>query len=105
MARNENHSGEVDLVDVEEYGKRNEKPPKAKKYRIRVNKQHFTVDVPQMTGREILTLAGKTPAENYKLQQKLHGGQVKVIQASDVVDFTAPGVERFQWFPLTETEG
>lgn len=94
-----------DVVDVEEYGKRNEKPPKARKYRIRINKQHYTVDVSQLTGREILALAGKTPVGSYKLQQKLHGGQVNVVQPNDVVDFTAPGVERFQWFPLTETEG
>ena len=94
-----------ELVDVEEYGKRNEKPPKARKYRIRINKQHFTVDVPEMTGRDILTLAGKTPPDRYKLQQKLHGGNVTVVGPDTVVDFTAPGVERFQWFPLTETEG
>src|SRR5687767_15068712 len=94
-----------DLVDIEEYGKRNEKPPKARKYRIRINKQHFTVDKPKLTGREILALAGKTPAEQYKLQQKFHGGHVIVIKPDDVVDLTAKGVERFQWFPLTETEG
>ena len=116
MSFNENRSGGnggadahdeaiQELVDVEEYGKRNEKPPKARKYRIRINKQHFTVDVAEMTGRQILALAGKTPVESYKLQQKVHGGQVTVIGPDATVDFTAPGVERFQWFPLTETEG
>jgi hypothetical protein len=94
-----------ELVDIEECGKQNRKPPRARKYRIRVNKERFTVDVPKMTGAEILKLAGKVPPENYKLQQKFHGGKVKTIQLTDVVDFTEPGVERFQTFPLTETEG
>lgn len=103
----QNHGDEhvEELVDIEEYGKQNKKPPKAKKYRIRVNKDRFVVEVPNMTGAQILTLAGKTPPESYKLQQKFHGGTVKTIKLTDVVDFTEPGVERFQTFPLTETEG
>ncbi|MGD0769921.1 MAG: multiubiquitin domain-containing protein [Tepidisphaeraceae bacterium] len=116
MALNESESGRagdqvpeeiilVELVDIEEFGKRNEKPPRARKYRIRINKHHYVVDVSHMTGREILTLAGKIPPEKYKLQQKFHGGRVKTIQLDEVVDFTAHGVERFQTFPLTETEG
>lgn len=94
-----------ELIDIEEYGKENRKPPKARKYRIRVNKEKFVVEVPEMTGAEILKLAGKVPPENYKLQQKFHGGKVKTIKLTDVVDFTEHGVERFQTFPLTETEG
>ena len=95
----------IELVDIEECAKRGEPPLKAKKYRIRINKQYYVVDVPKMTGREILKLAGKVPANQYKLQQKLTGGRVEVIDADQVVNFTKPGIERFQWFPLTETEG
>ena len=95
----------LDVVDIEEYGKRNERPPRARHYRIRINKTVYVVDVPHMTGRQILELAGKTPVERYRLQQKLHGGQVKVIGLDEVVDFLAPGVERFQSIPLNETEG
>jgi len=95
----------IELVDIEEYAKRGEKPPKAKKYRIRIGKQHFVVAVPEMTGRQILALAGKTPAESFKLQQKFTGGKIEVVGLDQLVDFTARGVERFQWLPLTETEG
>ena len=95
----------IELVDIEECAKRGETPPKARKYRIRINKQKYIVEVPEMTGRQILELAGKVPANQYKLQQKLTGGRVEAINADEMVSFTKPGVERFQWFPLTETEG
>jgi hypothetical protein len=95
----------VELVDIEEYAKRGEKPPKAKKYRIRVGKQHFMVALPEMTGRQILELAGRVPAESFKLQQKFKGGKVEVVGLDQLVDFTAHGVERFQWMPCNETEG
>lgn len=95
----------IEIVDIEEYGKRNEQPPRAHKYRIRINKHHYTVHVSHMNGRQLLELAGKTPPERYKLQQKFHGGHVKVIQLDEEVDFTVCGIERFQTFPLTETEG
>jgi hypothetical protein len=97
--------GVLDLVDVEEYGKAGNRPPKARRYRIRIDKQHFVVDVSAMTGRELLVLAGKTPPERYTISQKLRGGQTERIGLDDVVDFTEPGVERFMTLPLDQTEG
>jgi hypothetical protein len=92
-------SGEVevqeDLVDVEAYAKAGRPVPHAKRYRIRINKQHYVVDRPVMTGREILELAGMTPAEQFLLRLKLHGGGAKKIEPDQSVDFRAPGVERF----------
>jgi hypothetical protein len=94
-----------DLVVVEAYGKQGKKPPKAKRYRIRIDREHYDVSVPDMKGRDILALAGKTPPEQWMLTQKLHGGQVKPIGLDEVVDFRAPGVERFMTLPLDQTEG
>src|SRR6478672_5315564 len=91
---------ELDVVEVEEFGKRNEKPPRAKKYIIRIDKVKHTVSVPRMTGRQLLELAGKRPPERYTIAQKLHGGQSKTIGLDEPADFTARGVERFMTLPL-----
>ena len=52
---------EHDVVDVEAYAKKGEKPPKAKSYQIRIDNQKYTVETRSLTGRELLTLAGKRP--------------------------------------------
>lgn len=99
---------EVDEIEIEVHTQKvsgKEKPPKAKKYIIRVDKTKFTVEVSSMTGREILSLAGKTPVEQYKLTQKMHGGAAKTISLDDPVDFTEPGVERFMTLKRDQTEG
>lgn len=94
-----------DVIDIEEYAKAGKKPPKAKNYRIRIDKDRYVVQVGEMTGRQILELAGKNPPERFRLDQKLHGGQTKKIELTEVVDFTAQGVERFMTLPLDQTEG
>jgi hypothetical protein len=96
----------IEIIDIEEHSKTHGgKPPKAKRYRIRVDREKFTVEVPGMKGREILTLAGKTPPERYLLNQKFKHGQVKPIGLDEFVDFTEPGVERFTTLPKDQTEG
>lgn len=95
----------VDEVDVEEFARAGKPIPKAKRYRIRVDKVKFTVEVSEMTGREILVLAGKEPPERYLLNQKKHGGVVEPIAQNQVVDFTAPGIERFMTLPMDQNEG
>ncbi len=111
MTENEKQSGEhdeaVELIDIEEFSKINpeKSPPKAKKYRIRVDKKHFEVTTPSMTGRQILELAGKTPPERWMLNQKFRHGEIKPIGLDDIVDFTAPGIERFTTLPKDQTEG
>lgn len=94
-----------DEVEIEVFGKQNVRPPKAKRYVIRIDKVKFTVHVSHMTGRELLKLAGKTPPEKYSISQKLHGGHVKPVGLDEDVDFTCPGVERFMTLPLDQTEG
>jgi hypothetical protein len=95
-----------ELIDIEEFSKTHEgKRPRAKKYRIRVDKSYFEVATPKMTGRQILELAGKTPPERWMLNQKFRHGEIKPISLDDVVDFTAPGVERFTTLPKDQTEG
>lgn len=93
-----------ETIDLEEYAKNKRKPPHAKAYRIRIDKEYQVVHVPEMTGRQILALVGKTP-ETYLLSQKIHGGQVVPIEADKKVDFRHPGIERFQTLALDPTEG
>ncbi len=96
---------EVEEVDVEEFAKAGKKPPKAKRYRIRVDDKHFVVHKPSITGREVLTLAGKVPPESFILTLKIRGGGVNTIEVDEVVNLTQPGVERFNTLPRQVQEG
>ena len=97
---------EVEELDLEDFSKMHGgKPPKAKRYIIRIDREKYTVNVPKMTGRQILELAKKLPPENWLLNQKVKGGRVVAVGLNDVVDFTAPGVERFITLPKDQTEG
>ena len=94
-----------EVIDLEEYATAGKKPPKAKAYRIRIDKEHFVVHVHSMKGREILELVKKTP-DRFKLYQQVRGGgQPHPIGPDDVVDFTTPGVERFKTLPVDSTDG
>ena len=93
-----------EIVDVEEYAKSGRPVPNNCRYRIRVDRQHFVVDEPCLTGREILKLVDKTSAE-FMLSQKFSGGEAKKIGPDEKVDLTRPGVERFMTLPLDPTEG
>jgi hypothetical protein len=96
----------VEIIDIEEFSKSNGgKPPKAKRYKIRVDKHYYEVDVSHMTGRQILELAKKLPPERWMLNQKHRHGKIEPIALDQVVDFTAPGVERFMTLPKDQTEG
>lgn len=94
-----------EVVDLEEYATLGKKPPKAKQYRIKIDKTKYTVSVPAMTGREILVMAGKNPPERFQLNQKFKGGRVEPVQLDQEVDFTQPGVEKFMTVPLDQNEG
>lgn len=94
-----------DIIDLEEYGKAGKTPPAGARYRIRIDKKKYDIEASAMTGRELLELAGKEPAERYRIDQKLRGGQTKQVGLGERVDFTTPGLERFMTLPLDQTEG
>ncbi len=93
-----------EIIDLEEWAKADKKPKRAKRYRIRIDKEYFIVEVHSMTGREILALVKKTP-ETYLLSQKFRGGRVEPIKADQVVEFHRHQIERFQTLALDSTEG
>jgi hypothetical protein len=93
----------IEEIDLEEYAKQKKHPVRAKRYRIRIDKEYFVVHVHEMTGRQILALVNKTP-ETYLLSEKLPGGPLP-ITADQVVEFHKHCVERFQTLKLEPTEG
>jgi hypothetical protein len=94
-----------EIVDIEDYAKRGEKPPLAKGYRIKVNGQAVIMQEPNPTGREILTEAGLTPPEDYTLRVKRSGERPEKVGLDDHVDLRHPGVEKFKALPRDQTEG
>jgi hypothetical protein len=99
-------TGEHDVIDVEQFGREGRPIPEtAKRYRIRIDKQTFIVDVPELTGRELLQLAGKTPVEQFAIYEKLQGGATRKLELDQKANFRKPGVERFMTLPLDQTEG
>ncbi|WP_374631196.1 multiubiquitin domain-containing protein [Ferrovibrio sp.] len=94
-----------DIIDLEEYAKRGERPPLAKGYRIKINGESYVVHDPMPTGREILTLGGLLPVENYTLRLKAAGSKPEKIALDQKVDLRKPGVEKFKALPRDQTEG
>ena len=92
------------IIDIEEYAKSGRQIPKGMIYKFKVDRAHFETEQECLTGREILTLAGKNPYNRFQLNQKFHGS-VKKVEYDEKVDFTTPGVERFMTLPLDQTEG
>lgn len=73
--------------------------------KVQIDKEFFEAPVSRMTGRELLELAGKKPADNYAIYLKVKGGQPERIELDQKIDLSRPGVERFLTLPLDQTEG
>ncbi len=93
-----------EVIDIEVYVREQKTVPLARAYRIRIDKHYYVVEVPEMTGRQILELADKNPPADYVLRQIIHGQPVKVDQDA-VVDFRTPGVEKFKTMLKTAQDG
>lgn len=93
----------IEIIDVEVFVREKKPISHGHKYRIRIDKQYYVVDVSHMTGEQILGLAGKTSA-GYLLSEKVHG-QMRPVAPNETVDFTTRGVERFATIPKEVQEG
>lgn len=94
-----------DIIDLEDYAKRGERPPLAKGYRLKINGEPYVLHDPVVTGRAVLTLAGLLPAENYTLRVKLAGERPRKVGLDEPVDLRHPGLEKFKALPRDQTEG
>lgn len=95
---------EIELVILEDYAKEGKEVPLAKLYRLRIDKELYDTDNPKPTGKQILGLAGKEPAE-WKLYQIFRGHQPKPVAPDQHVDLREKGIERFTTVPKDPTEG
>ena len=91
--------------DVEACAGGGVRPPRAKRYRIRVDRKPAVIGEPCPTGAEILEAAERTPAGRYQLYQVERGGQKRAIAGDETVDLRRPGVERFLSIENTVTDG
>lgn len=94
-----------EIIDLADFASRGVKPPKAKGYRIRVNRDSFVFEIPNPTREQILEKAGLVPVGLWTLRLKLHGGAFDRIEPGEHVDLTRPGVEKFKALPNDQTEG
>lgn len=94
-----------EVIDLEVYAKAGERPPLAKGYRIKINGEPYVISDPTVTGREILTLAGLLPVENYTLRLKILGSRPEKIGLDEKVNLRKRGVEKFKALPRDQTEG
>lgn len=74
-------------------------------YKIKINGSNHTVDDPLITGREVLTLGGLTPPENYTLRVKMAGERPCKVALDEEIDLRSPGIEKFKALPTDQTEG
>lgn len=94
-----------DVVDVEECARRGEKPPKGRRYRIKIDRKPYVVESATITGREVLELAGLEPPEKYTLRVAVAGQRPEKVGLEDTVDLTRKGIERFKSMPRDQTDG
>ena len=88
-------SRQVDVVDIEEYGREGRQVPVARRFRIRIDRDKHIVESETLTGREILALADKRSVE-WSLNEKRNGGRRVRVEPDDVVDLRERGIERFE---------
>jgi hypothetical protein len=94
-----------DIIDLEDYARRGERPPLARGYQLKVNGEPYVVHDPIITGREVLTLAGLLPAEKYTLRVKMAGSRPEKVGLDEQIDLRRKGVEKFKALPRDQTEG
>lgn len=94
-----------DIVDLEEYARLGKQPPLSRGYRIRINGDPFVVHEPEITGRQVLTLAGLLPVENYTLRVKIVGEKPRKVELDEKINLRHHGVEKFKALPRDQTEG
>lgn len=96
---------ESDVIDIAEYNKSGKEIPRGRRYVFFIDRKQFTAKQECLTGRELLTLAGKTPPERFQLNQMFRFGRVEKVELDEKVDLATCGVERFVTIPLDQTEG
>lgn len=95
----------LDIVDIEEYVREGRPVPHAHRYKYRVNKQHFEVEHPEISGARILEKAGLVPVDQYRLRMKRRHGPPEEIKPDQIVHLRDHGIERFIAQPKEVQDG
>jgi hypothetical protein len=94
-----------EIIDLEEYTRLGKQPPLARGYRLKINGEPYVVHDAIITGRQVLTLAGLLPPENYTLRVTAAGQRPQKVGLDEKIDLRRPGIEKFKALPRDQTEG
>jgi len=95
----------LEIVDIEEYVREGRAVPHARRYKYRVNKQHFETETPEMTRERILERAGMVPTDQFRLRMKRRHGPPEEIKPGQPVHLREHGIERFIAQPKEVQDG
>lgn len=86
------------LVDVAESTREGNAIPDGATYRILINDTYYTTDDPILTGRQVASLAGLHPVEEFLVFYFMPEGRLEDISLEETVDLRTAGVECFYTF-------
>ncbi|SRX76469.1 multiubiquitin domain-containing protein [Aequorivita antarctica] len=68
-------------------------------YTFKINNKRFESSESKITGRELLTIAGLSPVEDFELLYKINEKGFTPIQLEEIVDLRTAGIEGFKAKP------
>jgi hypothetical protein len=71
-------------------------PPRT--FEVQIDDKTFKIKDPVVTGRQLLDLAGRRPADEFIVLQFLSDGLLEDVRLDETTDLREPGVERFLTF-------
>jgi len=71
-------------------------PPRT--FQVQIDDKTFKIKDPVVTGRQLLDLAGKKPADDFVVLQFLSDGLLEDVRLDETTDLRQPGAERFLTF-------
>ena len=91
-------SAQNDFIDLEICALEDRHEPTATRFRVRIDDERYNIEDPKPTGRQLLALADKRPADEHLIFLILRGGGFEEIQVDETIDLTRRGTERFLTF-------
>lgn len=94
-----------EIIIVEDFSKENRPIPRAKGYKVRVDKDHLVFHEEYVTGRQILEKAGRLPPEKYILREVCVNGSLEKIGLDERVHLRKHGLEKFRTMLKSASDG
>ena len=96
----------LDVADVEIFGKECKEIPPAKSFRIKIDKNYYTVTESKISQQQIIQLGGKPNIAKYDIYKFLNGNPKPIrIPENTVVDLTERCLVRFVLQPKEQQDG